>query len=323
MVKRPGMPETGRGGGITPQHVLRLITILVGIVGLSVLGLAYYRRHFAAKEPPKTQATPGPKSTGTDAAGAPEDNATAVRSYPVDTRSAQLLSPREEVKSAFLGPILDGPKAGLDQLGRLVQKVEKHLPADDPVMVDAREVSLKRLAADPDKFREQQVSVRGTLAYLKRVRIPENAFGIRNVVEGELDVAGEGRCVFVASRSVQIEEGEEVVVRGLFMQMLTRPGAAGGQVQAPLVVTSHPIRVASQKDATALASTMITIVVVLFMLYFVMMLMLRRKSQRRNPILEGRRKVRELMRSSRGETPAEPLEEDSENDDEHGAGQPG
>jgi len=354
MVKRLGVPEKRTGGVITAQHVLRFTSIVVGIVGLTVLGLVYYRRAFAPREAPQaTKPQPAEaKGASNDAiAGAIRvaladngDNAAKRRDYVVDMAPSDVRRVPQGGLDAFLGPVLDGSTPAFLQFCKLLDKVEKHLPADDPEMTSAREVPLSRLDADPEKYRGLPVTVRGKIAFLRRKAMPDNPSGIKEVLEGELDVPGEGRCVFAASRVVALREGQEVVVHGLFMQMLTRRATGGGETRAPLVVTSHPLRVPAAEAAGGAASVMITIVSVLFVVYFVMMFMLRRKAQRRNPILEARRKVRGLVRptpvadgdapvdaeppAAEAEPPAPdaqaiPPEEDAYKNDEHGPGQSG
>jgi len=335
MVKRPGMPETPRGGAMTAQHVLRFVSIVIGIAGVTVLGIAYYQRATTPAAPASETTKPETRKPASDEAirGALEvalaesaanrdDNGAKRAEYAFDPQSGELRRVNDDLRSAFLGPILDGSDPSFLQFCRLLEKVNRHLPADDPTMEAAREVDPGELAADPEKYRGLPVTVRGTVAYRQRQPLPDNPTGLKAFVEMEIDVPGQGRCVVAASRVSEQAEGQAVVIHGLFMQMVTRKAKGGEKITAPLLITSHPIPVVPRKGVATGTSVMITIVAVLFVVYFVMMFMLRRKSQRRNPILEARRKVRALA-AQRKEGETAPDETEAAESDEHGTGQPG
>ncbi|HUV38604.1 MAG TPA: hypothetical protein VMY39_03280 [Planctomycetota bacterium] len=309
MMRHGGRPETPRGGAASAQRVLRILTLLVAVVGLTYLGVAYWERGWRreAAEPEKTDvagAAPAPaEKSDVTARVADDDNETRLdlrynprtRDYEQVHEPSARGTPKTPTELDVLyGPILDGPTINSGQLHRLLKRVTTTLRADDPVMRGAHTVSVAALQQHPDKYREMPVTVRGKLRYVSRVTF---AGEFPEILEGQVLVPGQGVVRFEASQLAPLEVGEHVVVHGLFMQLLTESAERGGQVKTPLVVTSQPLRERpAAMEGPLPASAMIGVVVVLFVIYFVMMFWMRRRAQKRNPILEARRKVRGLVR---------------------------
>jgi len=320
MVKRPGMPETPRGGAVGAQRVLRIVTILVAVVGLTYLGLAYYEKVFKSRattqpaEDAKSEGAAAPKGKANllDLLAEADNEAGVDLRYNPATKDYELVRPVVKTPGeieALYGPILDGATINSGQLHRLLKRVEKTLPASDRFMREAREVSLRALQENPQKYREMPVTLRGRLHYVRRVPF---AGDFPEILEGRVLVGDEGFVSFKASRVVPLQEGQQVVIHGLFMQLVTEATTGAHQVQTPLVVTSHPLRVRPGEGGGSAASMMVTLVATLFVVYLVMMFWLRRKSQRRNPILEARRKVRGLVRRLPADDEPTPDDDDPE-----------
>ena len=153
------------------------MSIVVGMVGLVVLGLAYTRRMSSHEEPGPRQENEAKKRPASneviagalrvalaESAEKTGDNGAKRPDYIMDMETGEFRRVAEDVRDAFLGPILDGSKPQFLQFCKLLEKVHKHLPADDPKMVDAIEVDLRELSANPEKYRGFPVTVRGTIA---------------------------------------------------------------------------------------------------------------------------------------------------------------
>ena len=305
MTKRLDMSAPRRGGAKGVAHVIRLVTMLLVIVGVVFLGVRYYR-----SLGPKPKPEAGRQATGVGrrlvdpesgeveytidvrTLGLPRasDN-TTVSSPPTMDNTAELAA------VIGLGAVTDGARVERQPLYYLLREVEKRRPADDLFMKRLPLVSLSELRADPDRFRFQPVAIRGQIIRLERSSLEENPSGIRMVLEGDLVSGREGLCMFVCSRPVPVRLNQDVEIRGLFMKLVRYAGKGGEQEEAPLVVASHPVPLSPSGDGAAggfAPEKLIALLVALIVIYFVMMFVLRRRQQTRNPVLEARRKAREL-----------------------------
>lgn len=303
MGKRLDMSGGRRSGPLRAQHVLRLISILVGIVGVTYLGLAYYKRTWSRKPRFPVEAPSGVKAVP---ARRIDDNATGYVEYEIDLRTFPLPGSADNAPTtppddnaadvaAIVGleSIKDGATIEPQPLYYLLRQVEERRPADDLFMRRVPVVTLAELRADPDRFRAKPVTIRGKIIRLKRSTLAENPSGIREVLDGDLLVGQEGICMFLASRIAPVRENQVVDIHGIFMKLVRYSGKGGRQEDAPLVITSHPAPVCAPRGAVRKfpTKTIFTILVVLFVVYFVMVIVLRRRQQAVNPRLQARRKT--------------------------------
>lgn len=304
MAKRSIMFASRGTGPSAAQQVIRLITILVVVVGVALVGIRYFvLSPKPEKKPPEeegilidTRTWPFPGAA---------DN--AVVAPPVDDNAAEV--------EAIVGldSIRDGADIEPQPLFYLLREVEQKCPADNLFMKRAPVVTPVELRKNPDKWRVKPVTVRGKLRHVETSTLPENPSGIREVLDGYVVVGREGVCRFFATRPGRFRKGQDVIIHGLFMQLLRETDKGERSSEAPLVVTSHLVTVPPPDAPVRPVSftPIISALVGLGVVYLVLMYVLRRRQQRGNRLLEARRKARSL-------TSSRPESENPEADYDHG-----
>ncbi len=301
-------PATPRGRVHTVQRVLRIMTILVAVFGLSFFAWRWMN-------PRQPKAAPAPETPAV-APRLTTDNETEyeldLRTFPLPARGDNTTvtpappAPPDNISTtaAIVGveDVKDGALIERQPLYYLLREADEKYPADDLFMKRVPLTKLADLRARPQDFRGKPVAVRGRVVRVERSSLPENPSNVRAVLEGEMVVPGEGVCMFITSRVVALRAGMTVEFRGLFMKLMTYQAVDGHMELAPMVVASHPTGGGAAAAAPSTSTIpsggggwLIGILVVLFVIYIGLQFMLRRKGAGTNRAIEARRKARELL----------------------------